>query len=96
MTFPVAGAPGDHGGSCNGTVHSPGYGRMSVFHLRPSSCCSRVGSVPGIMTCAVSCLDCGVRVYVLNVVSVLVFQIKSKRHKRSSKTQKAHRKVREQ
>lgn len=91
----------DYSSFHNGIVLSQLWKNICFSFERPSSCYSRVGSIPSIISYILRCLHCGARVCVhlcntvllLKMVSVLVLQIKSKRHRKSLKTPKAHRKV---
>lgn len=95
--------PHDYSSFHNGIVLSQLWKNICFSFERPSSCRSRVGSIPSIIS-NVCCIRCGVRApacinatlfSVLKMLCALVLQIKSKRHKKSSKTPKSHRKVRD-
>lgn len=74
----------------NGEVLSQLWKNIWFSFGRPSSYYRRVGSIAGIISYILRRLCASV----LKMLSVVVLQIKSKRHRNNSKTQKAHRKVR--
>lgn len=92
----------DYSSFHNGIVHSLSYGRISVFHLKdlhPATAVWEASRVSLVTFCTAFAVEresvCICALFsVLKMVSVLVLQIKSKRHRKSLKIQKAHRKVR--
>lgn len=83
---------------------SPSYGRISVFHLKdlhPATAVWEASPVSLVTFCTAftteqdSVCICATLFSVLKMVSLLDLQIRSKKHKKSLKTQKAPRKVRD-